>query len=134
MQEKFGLEFRVVDSALVRQLRRDRGLAANVFTHYPRLIVSLDWLKLPNAQKLLNDVLPAQAGYPRRFDLLVVDEVHQCAPAGGGKYATDSLRTIAIRRLAGALRAPTVPVRHTAQRLQRVVYRLFNFERGGVSG
>ena len=27
MHEKFGLEFRIVDAALVRQLRRERGLA-----------------------------------------------------------------------------------------------------------
>jgi superfamily II DNA or RNA helicase len=101
MQEKFGLEFRVADSTLVRQLRRDRGLAANVFTHFPRLIVSLDWLKLSGAQRLLDQVLPPTPTYPRAFDLLVVDEVHQCAPSGVGKYATDSLRTKAIRRLAG---------------------------------
>jgi superfamily II DNA or RNA helicase len=101
MQEKFGLEFRIADSAMVRQLRRDRGLAANVFTHYPRLIVSVDWLKLTSAQRLLDQVLPPTPTYPRSFDLLVVDEVHQCAPSGVGKYATDSLRTKAIRRLAG---------------------------------
>jgi superfamily II DNA or RNA helicase len=101
MQEKFGLEFRIADSARVRQLRRDRGLAANVFTHYPRLIVSIDWLKLASAQRLLDQVLPPTPTYPRTFDLLVVDEVHQCAPSGVGKYATDSLRTKAIRRLAG---------------------------------
>ncbi len=100
MLQKFGLEFRIADSALVRQLRRDRGLAANVFTHYPRLIVSMEWVKLESAQRLLNDVLPGQPGYPRKFDLLIVDEVHTCAPAGTGKYATDSLRTKAIRRLA----------------------------------
>ncbi len=101
MQEKFGLEFRIVDSAMVRQLRRDRGLAANVFTHHPRLIVSTDWVKLASAQRLLDQVLPSRPTYPRTFDLLVVDEVHQCAPSGVGKYATDSLRTRAIRRLAG---------------------------------
>lgn len=100
MLEKFGLEFRIADSALVRQLRRERGLAANVFTHYPRLIVSLEWIKQAAAQKLLNDVLPAQPGFPRKFDMLIVDEVHACAPAGTGKYATDSQRTKAIRRLA----------------------------------
>jgi superfamily II DNA or RNA helicase len=100
MHEKFGLEFRIVDSALVRQLRRDRGLAANVFTHYPRLIMSMDWLKLPAAQSILQQALPAQPTYPRFLDLLVVDEVHQCAPSGVGKYATDSVRTKTIRGLA----------------------------------
>jgi superfamily II DNA or RNA helicase len=46
-------------------------------------------------------VLPTDATvYPRKFDLLVVDEVHQCAPAGRGAYATDSQRTIALRKIA----------------------------------
>ena len=38
--------------------------------------------------------------YPRKFDLLIVDEAHNCAPSGRGKYATDSLRTKALRLLA----------------------------------
>ena len=37
--------------------------------------------------------------YPRRYDILVVDEAHNCAPSGRGKYATDSQRTEAIRLL-----------------------------------
>ena len=46
---------------------------------------------------------PARGGepaFPRRFDLLIVDEAHNVAPAGGGRYATDSQRTRAIRTLA----------------------------------
>src|SRR6266536_57680 len=49
---------------------------------------------------MLRDVLPPMPSYPRRFDLLIVDEVHGCAPAGRGRYATDSLRTKAIRTIA----------------------------------
>jgi superfamily II DNA or RNA helicase len=101
MLDRFGLEFRIVDSDAVKQLRRERGVAANVWTHFPRLIVSLDWLKGPRAMALLDEVLPQDASvYPRRFDLLVIDEVHQCAPAGRGVYATDSLRTKAIKQVA----------------------------------
>lgn len=47
MADRFGLEFRVVDAATLRELRRTRGLAANPFRSYPRLIVSIDWLKRP---------------------------------------------------------------------------------------
>ncbi len=43
---------------------------------------------------------PTPTVYPRKFDLLIVDEVHQCAPAGRGGYATDSQRTIALRKIA----------------------------------
>ena len=45
MHDRFGLEFRIVNTDAVRQLRRDRGVGANVFTSFPRLIVSIDWLK-----------------------------------------------------------------------------------------
>ncbi|PSL56581.1 SNF2 domain-containing protein [Saccharothrix carnea] len=100
MRDKFGLDFRIVDSDLLKQLRRARGPHANPWTHYPRLIVSVDWLKRSRPMRLLQQVLPATPRYPREFDLLVVDEVHTCAPSGRGKYAVDSLRTKAIRTLA----------------------------------
>ncbi|WJK37888.1 DISARM system SNF2-like helicase DrmD [Solwaraspora sp. WMMA2065] len=99
MRDKFGLEFRIVDSALLRDLRRSRGLYANPWTHYPRLIVSVDWLKRDRPLRLLREVLPTAPRYPRAIDLLVVDEIHTCAPAGRGRYATDSQRTKAIRIL-----------------------------------
>jgi hypothetical protein len=100
MAEKFGLEFRIVDSAAVRELRRERGVIANIFTHFPRLIVSIDWLKRARPMVMLRDVLPVDSNiYPRRFDMLVVDEVHQAAPSGRGRYATDSKRTELIRTL-----------------------------------
>lgn len=101
MMEKFGLDFRIVDAAMLRELRRTRGLGANPFRTFPRLIVSVDWLKLPRAMGLMREVLPPDRHtYPRRFDLLVIDEVHQCAPSGRGRYAVDSQRTTAIRELA----------------------------------
>jgi hypothetical protein len=34
-----------------------------------------------------------------RGNLLIVDEAYKCAPAGLGKYATDAIRTDAIRML-----------------------------------
>ncbi|MEU1785904.1 DISARM system SNF2-like helicase DrmD [Streptomyces sparsogenes] len=100
MRDKFGLDFRIVNSALLRELRRSRGLYENPWTHYPRLIVSVDWLKRDRPQRMLREILPQIPEYPRAFDLLVVDEVHTCAPSGTGKYAVDSHRTKAIRALA----------------------------------
>jgi superfamily II DNA or RNA helicase len=102
MRDRFGLEFRIVNTDAVRQLRRDRGVGANAFTSFPRLITSIDWLKDRRAQSLLDEVLSGvdHRRAPRRFDLLIVDEVHAAAPSGRGKYAVDSLRTRAIRRLA----------------------------------
>lgn len=101
MRDKFGLDFRIVDSEAMKQLRRSRGLHVNPWSHYPRLITSIDFLKRERPLRLMREVLPAagQPSYPRRFDMLLVDEAHNVAPSGSGKYATDSQRTQAIRLL-----------------------------------
>lgn len=45
MRDKFGLEFRIVDSGLMKELRRQRGIHVNPWVHFPRLITSIDFLK-----------------------------------------------------------------------------------------
>lgn len=99
MAEKFGLEFRIVDTDSVKRSRRERGLHANPWTSFPRLIASIDWAKQGEGIRLLRDVLPPQTTFPRRFDMLVVDEAHNVAPTVG-KYAVESLRTRLVRLLA----------------------------------
>ncbi len=101
MRDKFGLEFRIVDSELMKVLRRERGLHVNPWTHFPRLITSIDFLKRDRPLRLMTEALPAEGepAYPRRFDMLIVDEAHNVAPSGRGQYATDSQRTLAMRRL-----------------------------------
>jgi superfamily II DNA or RNA helicase len=102
MRDKFGLEFRIVDSELMKSLRRQRGLHVNPWTHFPRLITSIDFLKRERPLRLFRETLPApgEPAFPRRYDLLIVDEAHNIAPSGVGQYATDSLRTAAVRELA----------------------------------
>lgn len=102
MRDKFGIEFRIVDSELMKHLRRRRGLHVNPWTHFPHLITSIDFLKRERPLRLLRETLPAkgESAYPRRYDLLIVDEAHNVSPSGRGHYATDSLRTLAIRALA----------------------------------
>ena len=110
MREKFGLEFTIVNSELMAQVRRTHGLHANPFLLFPRVIVSMAWLPQVRAQRLLRDVY-AQASSPKTgkryaFDILVVDEAHHVAPsspsaiAGGRGYAVDTQRTVAVRQLA----------------------------------
>jgi ERCC4-related helicase len=101
MRDKFGLDFRIVDAELLRRLRRERGIHANPWKHFPRLITSIDHLKRERPLRLFRETLPSegQAIYPRRYDVLVVDEAHNCAPSGRGKYATDSQRTQALRTI-----------------------------------
>jgi ERCC4-related helicase len=102
MRDKFGLDFRIVDSDLLKDLRRKRGIHVNPWSHFPRLITSIDFLKRERPLRLFKETLPSEneSVYPRRYDVLVVDEAHNCAPSGRGKYATDSLRTEAVRLLA----------------------------------
>lgn len=101
MRDKFGLDFRIVDSNLMKELRRSRGIHVNPWQHFPRLITSIDFIKRHRPLRLFRELLPAEGEplYPRRFDLLIVDEAHNVAPSGGGKYAVDSLRTATIRLL-----------------------------------
>lgn len=99
MIEKFGLDFRIIDTEYVKRLRRDRGVHANPWTSFPRLITSIDWVKQGEGIRLLRDTLPPHPTFPRRFDLLIVDEAHNIAPTVG-KYAVESLRTRLVRLLA----------------------------------
>lgn len=100
MQEKFGLEFRIVDSEYVKRLRRQRGIHVNPWTSYPRLVTSMDWMKSGEGFRLLKDILPPQISYPRKFDILVVDEAHNVSPSSASMYALESKRTRLIRSLA----------------------------------
>ncbi|MFA5607149.1 MAG: DISARM system SNF2-like helicase DrmD [Leucobacter sp.] len=110
MRDKFGLQFVIVNSELMAQVRRTHGLHANPFQLYPRVIVSMAWLPQVRCQRLLRDVY-AQASNPKvgkrfAFDVLIVDEAHHVAPsspsavAGGRGYSVDTQRTVATRRLA----------------------------------
>ena len=92
MRDKFGLEFRIVDSEAISLLRRKRGIHVNPWSHFPRLITSIDFLKRERPLRSFRETLPAgdQPIYPRAYDLLIVDEAHNVAPSGRGKYATDS--------------------------------------------
>ncbi|WP_339331980.1 DISARM system SNF2-like helicase DrmD [Aeromonas caviae] len=99
MQEKFGLEFQIVDTSYIKQLRRDRGIHANPWTSHPRLITSMDWVKSGEGLRTMRDVLPLHASYPRKFDMLVIDEAHNIAPAAGANYALESQRTRFIRSI-----------------------------------
>ena len=103
MRDKFGLSFAVLDADALKDLRRSHGLQANPFKVFPRMIISLPWLRTPRVQRLLDEVLDASTRHLGFFDLLVVDEAHHCAPPaptrGHRGYAVDSQQTKAVHRL-----------------------------------
>lgn len=101
MLDRFGLEFFIADSSSMRELRRTVGPTAPLFGTYPRMIVSLQWLRRPEVLRQFTRLLPANPVLERRrFDLLIVDEVHHAAPAGKGKWAKPTLNTQTIREIA----------------------------------
>lgn len=102
MRDKFGLEFRIVDSDLLHRLRRERGLHVTPGRISPGSSPRSTFLKRDRPLRLMGEALSAgnEPTYPRRFDMLIVDEAHNVAPAGRSRYAIDSLRTAAVRRLA----------------------------------
>jgi len=101
MLEKFGLDFAIVDSALIKRLRRERGLYANPWTHFPRLVTSMDYLKREYPLRMFREALAHDGARPglRDFDILIVDEAHNAAPSGTGNFALDSQRTQALREI-----------------------------------
>ncbi|NMN97832.1 DISARM system SNF2-like helicase DrmD [Antrihabitans stalactiti] len=102
MADKFGLNFTIIDSEECARVRRTYGSVANPFNIHSQAIVSLPWLRGAKAQRLLDEVIPADGPtYPRTFDLLILDEAHHVAPAAPRQvYAVDSQQTKLIRRLA----------------------------------
>ena len=60
MRDKFGLDFRIVDSELMKELRRERGIHVNPWNHFPRLITSIDFLKRERPLRLFQETLPAE--------------------------------------------------------------------------
>ncbi len=72
MRDKFGLEFRIIDSDLLGDLRRRRGIRVNPWTHFPRIITSIDFLKRERPMRLFRETLPSgdQPTFPRPYDLL----------------------------------------------------------------
>jgi ERCC4-related helicase len=99
MLEKFGLEFRIVDTDHIRYLRRQRGIHANPWIAFPRLITSMDWMKSGEGLRLFQDIIPINNNYPRKFDILVVDEAHNISPAAATIYSLESQRTRLIRAI-----------------------------------
>jgi len=101
MRDKFGLDFKILDTALMRDLRRQRGIHVNPWGHHPRLIVSMDYVKRTRPMHLFRQATRRTDGrmLPRWGDLLILDEAHNVAPSSTANYVKPSDRTKAIREI-----------------------------------
>lgn len=87
LQEKFALPFEVVDRPKTLQLQRDVGVDANPWRSYERIIASYHYLKQPDVlEQFRSTAEPGEDGR-LRWDLLIIDEAHNLAPAS---FGTDS--------------------------------------------
>jgi SNF2 family DNA or RNA helicase len=105
LRRKFNLDFKVIDSDSTFKLRRDLGIDTTPWKAFPRIITSMDYLRMPDVlQQFLqaSDAGPdAEANGGRMsphapWDLLIVDECHHFAPQSGSRASqrTQMLREI----------------------------------------
>jgi len=103
-RRKFNLDFKIIDSDSTFQLRRDLGIDTNPWKAYPRIITSMDYLRMPD---VLQQFLQASGVGPDAendgrtmahapWDLLIVDECHHFAPQSGNRA---SQRTRMLREI-----------------------------------
>ena len=104
MRRKFNLDFEIIDSDSTFQLRRRMGIDTNPWKAFPRIITSMDYLRMPD---VLQQFLSASGVGPDAetdgrtmahapWDLLIVDEAHHFAPQSGGRA---SQRTRMLREI-----------------------------------
>jgi hypothetical protein len=102
MAQRFGLAFAIYDRAFIAARRRERGFGVNPWTTHPRMIVSYALLRgargRSSGAKHLELLLRALGERSPRT-LLVLDECHQVAPAGGALYPIDTRTTRAVRQV-----------------------------------
>ncbi len=105
LRRKFNLDFKVIDSDSTFKLRRDLGIDTNPWKAFPRIITSMDYLRMPD---VLQQFLQASGAGPDAeanggrtsphapWDLLIVDECHHFAPQSGSRASqrTQMLREI----------------------------------------
>jgi SNF2 family DNA or RNA helicase len=105
LRRKFNLDFEVIDSDSTFQLRRRMGIDTNPWKAFPRIITSMDYLRMPD---VLQQFLQASGAGPDAetdghrtmphapWDLLIVDECHHFAPQAGNRA---SQRTRMLREV-----------------------------------
>jgi superfamily II DNA or RNA helicase len=99
LRSKFSLTFDIVDRPETHALRRRLGMDVNPWRTFPRAIASYHYLKQPD---VLQDFLAVCQNQPQGsatlpWDLLIVDEAHNCMPSAAGE---DSALSKMLTRIA----------------------------------
>ena len=121
MEDKFGLDFTIVDTAAAQGAPAIPRAAKPTRSPSTRARSSACSGCAPPASSACSTRSSTNdTRFPGFFDLLIVDEAHHCAPAEPPKpdgYPVDSKQTQAVRRLTEHSQHRLLPVRDPAQRL-----------------
>lgn len=86
MSEKFALHFDEVDKDRTHALKRQLGMDANPWRTYSKIVTSYHYLKQPDVLEEFRAASRSPEGSPQLpWDLLIVDEAHNLAPAPFGR-------------------------------------------------
>lgn len=93
LKRKFNLDFEIIDSDSTFNMRRQLGIDTNPWKAFPRVIASMDYLRMPDILQQFKQSAghgsAAEGGNGAAahaaWDLLIVDECHNFAPQGGGR-------------------------------------------------
>jgi SNF2 family DNA or RNA helicase len=99
MDEKFNLSFKIIDRHVILNLRREYGTHVNPWQSHPWLITSMDFIKREVHLRNFVAGLRKSDGTMSSWDLMILDEAHNCAPVGRQWYVRDSQRTKMLRNL-----------------------------------
>ncbi len=97
MQDKFALPFEVVDRPQTLKLQKELGVDANPWRTHERIIASYHYLKQPDVLEQFRSTSEPGEDGRLRWDLIVVDEAHNLAPAS---FGTDSDLSKMLQRIA----------------------------------
>lgn len=97
LDERFGLQFEILDRAYLARVRRERGFGVNPWATHSRFLVSHSLLIDP----AYADAMRAWLGELLPGSLLILDEAHHAAPSSGGRYGIETKFTRAVRDLGG---------------------------------
>lgn len=99
MEEKFSLQFVVINRDTTRALQKEYGIDVNPFSFHPRVIVSMDYLRQVDVMESFESAsrsfaVSGVAGNP--WDMLVLDEAHNIAPK---RFMEESDRLRMVRQI-----------------------------------
>ena len=98
MEERFGLQFEILDRRYFARMRLDRGYGVNPWRTHSRFLVSHNLLVSDTYAQPMREWLDGHLSK----SLLILDEAHHAAPASGGSYGIESKLTRAVREIADA--------------------------------